>query len=321
MDAVIQAEGLSKSFEVRRTVVEAVRGVDIRVETGEVFGFLGPNGAGKTTTLRMLATLLAPSDGRATVGGYDLLREPTRVRERIGYVSQAGGVDIQATGRENLLLQARLCGLGREEARERVAEMIELLELSEVCDRKAGTYSGGQQRRLALALGLVHRPAVLFFDEPTVGLDPQSRARLWDEVRGLQGTGATVFLTTHYLDEADALCDRLAIIDGGEIVAEGTPRNLKRGISGDAISIVLDDNNGNAKRAKEILDSSLEIREIQEDGAMLRVYVESGEEVLPDLIRKLEGGGCRVRNVSLSRPSLDDVFLQQTGRSLRESSN
>ena len=319
--AVIEVEGLSKRFGSRGGVVEAVRGVDIEVETGEVFGFLGPNGAGKTTTLRMLATLLAPTGGRATVGGYDLLREPSRVRGRIGYVGQAGGVDVQATGRENLHLQARLCGLGSEEARNRVSEMVELLELSQICDRKAGTYSGGQQRRLALALGLVHRPAVLFFDEPTVGLDPQSRARLWVEVRRLRETGATVFLTTHYLDEADALCDRLAIIDEGKIVAEGTPGDLKRRISGDAISVTLDSHDGDVKQAKRILGSSSLIDEVQEGGAMLRVYADNGEEVLPGLIRELEGSGCRVRSISLSRPSLDDVFLQQTGRSLRESSS
>lgn len=319
--AVIEAEGLSKSFEVRRAVVEAVRGVDLRVEAGEIFGFLGPNGAGKTTTLRMLATLLEPSGGRAMVAGYDLLREPARVRGRIGYVSQAGGVDVQATGRENLLLQARLCGLGRGAARARVAEMVELLELPEICDRKAGTYSEGQQQRLALALGLVHRPALLFFDEPTVGLDPQSRARLWDEVRGLREAGTTVFLTTHYLDEADALCDRLAIIDEGEIVAEGAPRELKRRISGDVISVTLDEQNGGVGRARKLLDSGSSNYEMQQDGGTLRVYVDSGEEALPDLMRRLDGGGCRVQSIALSRPSLDDVFLQQTGRSLRESSN
>lgn len=318
---MIEAVGLSKSFEVRRATIEAVRGVDIGVEAGEIFGLLGPNGAGKTTTLRMLATLLTPSGGRAMVAGYDLLREPSRVRGRIGYVSQAGGVDIQATGRENLLLQARLCGLGGEEARSRVAEMGELLELSEIYDRKASIYSGGQQRRLALALGLVHQPALLFFDEPTVGLDPQSRARLWDEVRGLRETGTTVFLTTHYLDEADALCDRLAIVDEGEIVAEGTSRELKRRISGDVISVTLEEQNGSLVRAKELLNSSPLPYEMQEDGDTLRVYVESGEEALPHLMRTLDGGGCEVQTIALSRPSLDDVFLQQTGRSLRESPN
>lgn len=320
MRAVIQAEGLSKSFETRRGAVEAVRGVDIGVEAGEVFGFLGPNGAGKTTTLRMLATLLAPSDGRAMVAGYDLLREPSRVRERIGYVSQAGGVDVQATGRENLLLQARLCGLGRGEAQERVSEMIERFELSGIVGRKAGTYSGGQKRRLALAIGLVSQPALLFFDEPTVGLDPQSRARLWDEVRGLRDTGAAVFLTTHYLDEADALCDRLAIIDGGEIVAEGTPQELKRRISGDVVSMTFEQG-GELDRAKELLDSGLPIREVQEDVDSLRVYVENGEKTLPGVLRVLDGGGCKVQTISMARPSLDDVFLQQTGRSLRETAN
>lgn len=321
MGAVIEVEGLSKSFKVRGTVVEAVRGVDIRVEGGEVFGFLGPNGAGKTTTLRMLATLLKPSGGQAKVAGYDLLREPGRVRERIGYVSQAGGVEVQVTGLENLLFQARLCGLGRKEARERVSEMVERFELSGIAGRKAATYSGGQRQRLALAIGMVNRPELLFFDEPTVGLDPQSRARLWDEVRGLRDTGATVFLTTHYLDEADALCDRLSIIDEGRIVAEGTPGELKRRISGDVISVTFDGQNGEPNRAKELLVSGSLVREVQEDGDTLRIYVENGEQSLPDVLRMLDGSGCKVQTIALARPSLDDVFLQQTGRSLRESTN
>ena len=321
MNAVIQARGLSKSFKVRRNVVEAVRGVDIEVEEGEIFGFLGPNGAGKTTTLRMLATLLQPSGGEATVAGCDLLQDTSGVRGRIGYVSQAGGVDVTATGRENLMLQARLCGLSKDEARERVPEMIERLELSGIADRKASTYSGGQLRRVGLALGMVHDPAVLFFDEPTVGLDPQSRARLWDEVRRMREDRTTVFLTTHYLDEADTLCDRLAIIDEGRIVAEGTPQDLKRRISGDVISIRLNEQNGDLDRARDQMNSEPFVREIQEDGEALRVYVESGEEALPSLLRTLDGGGCMVQTISLTRPSLDDVFLQQTGRSLRESSN
>ena len=321
MYPVINAEGLSKSFEVRGDVVEAVRGVNLEVKAGDIFGFLGPNGAGKTTTLRMLSTLLRPGGGRAKVVGYDLLREPGRVRERIGYVSQAGGVDVQATGLENLLFQARLCGLGRKKARERVSEMVERFELSGLAGRKAATYSGGQKQRLALAIELVNRPELLFFDEPTVGLDPQSRARLWDEIRGLRDTGATVFLTTHYLDEADALCDRLSIIDEGRIVTEGTPEELKQRISGDVVSITFDVQNGGPGRARELLDSGPTVREVQEDDDTLRVYVENGEQSLPDVLRMLDGAGCKVQTIALTRPSLDDVFLRQTGRSLREPAN
>jgi ABC-2 type transport system ATP-binding protein len=316
--AAIEARALSKSFGTRRGTVEAVRGVDLRVEEGEVFGFLGPNGAGKTTTLRMLATLLPPSGGEATVAGRDLLREPARVRERIGYVSQAGGAEASATGRENLVLQARLYGLSKTEALGRAGELAGALELSSFLDRAVRTYSGGQRRRLDLALGMVHRPAVLFLDEPTTGLDPQSRARLWEEVRRLREGGTTVFVTTHYMDEADALCDRVAIIDGGRVAAEGTPAELKRGISGDVVDLSLDERDGAPDRAREVLAGQPFVRELEGEGEGLRLYVDRGEEALPAVLRLLDGAGLGVRGISLSRPTLDDVFLKQTGRSLRE---
>jgi ABC-2 type transport system ATP-binding protein len=315
---IIETEDLRKTFKSRGGAVEAVKGVDLRVEAGEVFGFLGPNGAGKTTTLRMLTTLLPPSGGRATVAGHDLLREPQRVRERIGYVSQAGGTERLATGRENLVLQARLYGLDRATARARADELIAALDLAAFADRRAGSYSGGQRRRLDLALGLVHRPPLVFLDEPTTGLDPQSRARLWDEVRRLRAEGTTLFLTTHYLDEADALCDRLAIIDDGRIVAEGTPDSLKRQVAGDVVTLGLDSQNGALHRADDLLRAMPFVRESQQDDGALRLYVDRGEEALPAILRALDGAGLPLRAIALARPSLDDVFLRQTGRSLRE---
>lgn len=315
---MLTTEGLRKAFKTRRGSVEAVRGVELAVDSGEVFGFLGPNGAGKTTTVRMLATLLPPSGGRATIAGHDLLREPQRVRERIGYVGQAGDVDPSATGRQNLLLQARLCRLSRTQAHSRSGELLAALELDAVADRAASTYSGGQRRRLALALGLVHQPDVLFLDEPTVGLDPEGRGRLWREIRALRTSGTAVFLTTHYLEEADALCDRLAIIDGGRIVAEGTPDALKRQIAGDVVTVQLRDHGPNLARATELLGREPLVREVQAEDEALRVYVEHGEQALPVLLRLLDGAGCSVEAITLARPTLDDVFLRQTGRSLRE---
>jgi ABC-2 type transport system ATP-binding protein len=318
---MVKTVGLRKSFKTRKSIVEAVKGIDMAVEDGEVFGFLGPNGAGKTTTLRMLTTLLPPSGGEAWVAGHDLRREQARVRERIGYVSQAGGVDETATARENLVLQAQLYGRSTAEARRRAAELIEALELEGIADRVARTYSGGQRRRLDLALGLVHQPPLLFLDEPTTGLDPQSRARLWDEVRRLRATGTTVFLTTHYLDEADALCDRLAIIDGGRIVAEGTPDELKRQVAGDVVTIGLQSPDGLVARAEDLLKTQQFVREVEPSPDGLRLYVERGEEALPVILRLLDNAGLHLRALSLARPSLDDVFLRQTGRSLREAAD
>jgi ABC-2 type transport system ATP-binding protein len=238
---IIEASGLRKRFVKGRGAVEAVRGVDLAVAEGEIFGLLGPNGAGKTTLVRMLATLLRPSGGRAVVCGHDVEREPAQVRRQVGYVGQAGGVDGDASVRDNLLLQARLCGLGAREAARRTSELLGLLELERVEARTAGDLSGGQRRRLALALGLVHRPRLLFLDEPTTGLDPQGRARLWEEVGALRAGGTTVLLTTHYLKEADMLGDRLAIVDHGRLVADGSPQQLKQEAAGDLANPTLDD--------------------------------------------------------------------------------
>ncbi|MGV9251330.1 ABC transporter ATP-binding protein [Streptomyces sp. NPDC003697] len=228
MTAVISAAGLARTFQTKRGPVEAVRGIDLTVREGEILGFLGPNGAGKTTTLRMLTTLLAPTGGTATVAGRDLATDPVGVRQACGYVAQSGGVDPQISLREELVTQGRLYRLTKEQAAWRAEELAHDLDLNELLDRKAGTLSGGQRRRLDIAMGLTHRPKILFLDEPTTGLDPGSRADLWDLIRRLRDEhGTTVFLTTHYLDEADALADRLVIVDRGVVVAEGTPSALK----------------------------------------------------------------------------------------------
>ena len=240
---------------------------------------------------------------------------------QIGYVSQTGGSDRDATARENLELQARLYGFTRHDAHTRAAELLSSLELESMADRPAQSYSGGQRRRLDLALGLVHRPALLFLDEPTSGLDPQSRAWLWDELRRLRGEGITIFMTTHYLNEADVLADRLAIIDHGQIVAEGTPTDLKRQIAGDVVKLELDTPSDQSVRATALLENQHFVRELQADQNRLLLYVDQGEKDLPDILRLLDGSGVRILSLEISRPTLDDVFLKKTGRSLRESAN
>ncbi|WP_184786342.1 ATP-binding cassette domain-containing protein [Phytomonospora endophytica] len=319
---MIETKGLRKTFRARKGNVEAVRGVDLSVKEGEIFGFLGPNGAGKTTTLRMLSTLLEPTGGSARVAGADLLKEPAQVRRQIGYVGQSGGTWGEVTAREELVMQGRLYEMGKTAARERAVEVIEAFELSEFADRKVKTYSGGQRRRLDVALGTVHQPSLLFLDEPTTGLDPQARAHMWDEIKKLRERGTAVFITTHYLDEADALCDRLAIIDHGEIVTEGTPIELKRQIAGD---IVLVGVNGAAAKAVALLEPAEYVREVQTDEpdptgvTLLRLYVENGSAAVPEILRALDRAEVTISSMELHRPSLDDVFLRQTGRSLRES--
>ena len=312
---MIETRGLRRTFKSRRSEVEAVAGVDLNVEKGEIFGFLGPNGAGKTTTLRILSTLMQPTSGEARVAGVDLLKEPGKVRERIGYVSQAGSSAPEVTGRDELVIQGRVYGMNKSDARARAQELLESLELTDCGDRQTKTYSGGQKRRLDIGIGLAHHPQLLFLDEPTTGLDPQSRARMWDEVRRLRDGGTTVFLTTHYLEEADALCDRLAIIDHGRIVIEGTPDALKRQVAGDVITIGVD---GARDAALELLRGQKFVREAGIEAEALRIYVDSGESAMPLVLRLLDRAGIPLTTLSLSRPSLDDVFLRQTGRSLRE---
>jgi ABC-2 type transport system ATP-binding protein len=317
--AAIEMEGLRRSFTVAGKRVEAVAGLDLSVRAGEIFGFLGPNGAGKTTTLRMLTTLLAPDSGSARVAGIDVARQPAAVRRRIGYVSQLGGADRPATGRENLLLQGELYGMSGDAARARADELIELFELGPFVDRQTLTYSGGQRRRLEVGLGIMHRPEILFLDEPTTGLDPQNRANLWAQLRGLRAAGTTIFLTTHYLEEADALSDRLAIIDGGRIVAEGTPGELKQRLAGE--TVVLTPKKTGAEQLETLLAALGRepfVRDARADGDTLRLAVRDGTRSLPQIFDLLRERDVSLETVSLSAPSLDDVFLQQTGRSLRD---
>jgi ABC-2 type transport system ATP-binding protein len=317
---MIETRGLRKSFTSRqgreKKVVEAVRGVDLDVAEGEIFGFLGPNGAGKTTTLRMLATLIEPDGGSATIAGADLRREPGEVRRRIGYVAQGGSTWEDSTAREELVLQARLYGIAKADAAQRAARVLAAFQLSEYADRKCKTYSGGQRRRVDIALGIIHEPKVVFLDEPTSGLDPQSRAHMWDEIRRLRHEGMTVFITTHYLDEADALCDRLSIMDYGEIVASGTPASLKREISGDVVRVGLPA--GVPPRAAEVLGTTDFVNKLETEDDSVRLYVDDGATAIPLVLRALDAASVPLGSIELHRPSLDDVFLTKTGRSLRE---
>ncbi|XVQ15411.1 ATP-binding cassette domain-containing protein [Spirillospora sp. CA-255316] len=314
---MIEAHGLARTFSTGGGPVEAVRGVDLAVAPGEIVGFLGPNGAGKTTTLRMLTTLLAPTAGTARVAGCDLRADPAGVRRRIGYVGQAGGTDPAVPAGEELRLQADLYGVAG--ARGRIAELCARLDLEGLQDRPSGSLSGGQRRRLDIALGLVHRPPLVFLDEPTTGLDPHSRGNLWEHIARMRDQdGTTLFLTTHYLEEADALCDRILIIDRGRIVAEGTPAELKRRVSGDAVTLEPAGGEAAAGRALEVLAGRAGVREAQAAGPVVRLRVEDGDRALMELVRALDAAGIELASVRLARPSLDDVFLTVTGRSLRD---
>ena len=300
--------------------VEALRGVSFAVAPGEVFGLLGPNGAGKSTTVRILATLSAPTAGAATVAGLDVTRQAREVRRRIGYVAQASGVDPTASGRENLTLQARLYRLPAAGLRARVDELLELFQLAAAADRPAQTYSGGMKRRLDIAMGLVHRPEVLFLDEPTTGLDPESRAVMWREVERLAAGGLTILLTTHYLEEADQLAARLAIVDRGRVVAEGTPAELKATLRGDLLSVEL----AHAEQAAAgagVLSRLPEISAVIADGPRLYAQIAAaadGARALPGALAALEREGLAVARVALSHPSLDDVYLNATGHAYHE---
>jgi ABC-2 type transport system ATP-binding protein len=307
----IEARDLSRTF---KGGIEAVREVDLNIGAGEVFGFLGPNGAGKSTTVRMLCTLLPPTGGSATVAGHDVVSDGDAVRSSIGVALQEIGLDPVQTGRELLELQCGLYGITGGAGRARVAELLDLVGLTEAADRRTKTYSGGMKRRLDLASALVHRPRVLFLDEPTTGLDPASRLTVWEEVRRINADGTTIFLTTQYLEEADELCERLAIIDHGELVVQGTPESLKAEIGKDVVTVEL--HGADAERTREVIGELPGLDRVIVEQSELALFVEDGASSIAEIVRRLDAAGVEVGAISVSRPSLDDVFLEATGRRL-----
>jgi len=292
--------------------VKAVDGIDITVKTGEIFGFLGPNGAGKSTAVRMLTTLLRPTSGTATVAGFDVAKHPDEVRRRIGVALQDAAIDPLMTGTELLRLQAVLYGIPQTQMKNRASELLERVGLTAAADRRVGTYSGGMRRRLDLALALIHQPTVLFLDEPTTGLDPMSRMSLWEEVRRLNNEGTTVMLTTQYLEEADQLADRIAIIDAGKIVREGKPQDLKAGVGFPTLLITVPADQ--SARAKAVLATFGDMRPTAEGS--LGVGLRGGANVVTDVVRKLDEASVRVQHLEINEPSLDDVFAEATGHRL-----
>jgi ABC-2 type transport system ATP-binding protein len=310
MEYAIEADGLVKSYPKG---VTALDGLSFAVAPGSVFALLGPNGAGKSTAVKILTTLTTADAGRATVAGIDVAANPDRVRRTIGVVAQGSGVDVQATGRENLRLQGQIHGLRGAALEQRAQELLERFGLADAADRVARGYSGGMQRRMDIAMALVHDPEVLFLDEPTTGLDPEVRADMWSEIGELAAErGKTVLLTTHYLEEADQLAGRVAIVDRGKVVAEGTPEALKRELRGDAIHVDLDrEYNGRVTGALAGLGT---VRDVTVDGRTLRARADDGGRAVPLVLQALENHGVSVASVRVARPSLDDVYLKYTGR-------
>jgi ABC-2 type transport system ATP-binding protein len=312
-DLAVEAHDLVRTFGA----TQAVRGVDLAVQRGEIYGFLGPNGAGKTTVVRILCTLLRPTGGHVRVAGIDVVADPAGVRMRIGAALQEASLDLVQTGRELLSLQARLFGLPSDVARRRIAELVDLVDLGEALDRRVKTYSGGMRRRLDLALALVHEPEVLFLDEPTTGLDPGSRRQVWTEVRRLNDElGVTIFLTTQYLEEADALAGRVGIIAEGRIVAEGTPADLKRSVGRDVVIVRLE---GHPEGAEAVLRDLSDVEHMERAGHEVRLAVSDGPAAIPTIAAALANvDGVTIREMALRRPSLDDVFFTVTGQRLSE---
>ncbi len=311
---IIKVDGLTKIYNGE---VVAVDNISFEVYEGEIFGFLGPNGAGKTTTINMLNTLIKPTKGYAEIAGYKLGRDNDKIRKIIGLVPQELTADDELTGMENIMLQASLYGVNKKTAKERAEELLGMVELSDAAHRLVKTYSGGMRRRLELVMGLIHRPKILFLDEPTLGLDVQTRAKIWEYIKMLRDEfGVTIFMTTHYMEEADKLCDRIGIIDKGKIIALGTPTELKNILKGDIIVIEIDnvDNFNEEILTKEISNIS-EIRRI--DGK-ISITTEKGENTLPRIINHLTKYGIKVLSVELLKPSLEQVFLYLTGRKIRE---
>ncbi|WP_331714378.1 ABC transporter ATP-binding protein [Auraticoccus cholistanensis] len=315
---MIHTESLSRTFVTGRQSVEAVRGIDLDVGEGELVAFLGPNGAGKSTTLRMLTSLLRPSSGRAVVVGVDVAADPAGVRRRIGYIGQKDGAGHSYRVGDELVMQGRFFGLGRTEAARRAAALLGSLDLAGMEDRKVSSLSGGQRRRLDIALGLINEPPLLFLDEPSTGMDPQNRANLWEHILRLrEQRGTTIVLTTHYLEEADTMAERVVVIDHGRIIADDTAENLKAGQAGDRVRLTVPA--ADAERATARLAPSGEVARRDRDGEVeLAVRVAHGEQTLPRLVLALHADGVEVRGAAVHRPTLDDVFLSLTGRSLRE---
>ncbi len=308
MDAIV-VEDLRKHYGD----VQALNGVSFKVAEGEVFGLLGPNGAGKTTTVKVLSTLTKPDSGRAEVVMQDVVKDPNGVRRSIGYVPQTSGVDRDATGRENLTLQGRIQRMSGAQLKARVDELLELVGIEDAANRVVRGYSGGMKRRLDVALGLVHRPRVVFLDEPTTGLDPEARVTMWEELgRIAEREALTILLTTHYLEEADHLANRLAIVSRGQVVVEGTPNDLKQSLEGDSVTVELAD--GNTPEARRIIEGLAGVREVRAEGRQLRSRVESGARAIPQILSALDRSGIAVEAVDSHRPSLDDVYLHYTGR-------
>ena len=309
--------------EVYADGTRAVDGVSFRVKRGEFFGFLGPNGAGKSTTIKVLTTLLRKTSGQVSIGGYDLDKDPVAIRKLIGVQSQETSIDPELTGRENMILQGNLQQMHGRELKERVNQLLEVVGLKDAADKRAGRYSGGMKKRLDLAATLVHEPTILFLDEPTTGLDPQSRAVVWDYLENLnKKDGITIFLTTQYLEEADRLCQRLCIVDAGKIVAEGSPSSLKKEIGADAISISMQDSQGRSNEnlraaAREIVSQLPAVVNIVDSGDGLTIYAKEGGFFIPELVRAFDRTDIKLVSINLSTPTLDDVFLTHTGKRIR----
>ena len=310
----IETKSLTKSFGD----VTAVDDVSFAVETGEIFGFLGPNGAGKSTTMMILTTLLKPTSGQALIAGNNVMTDPKKVRENIGYVQQETTVDEYLTGRENLILQAKLNHIPKNEIDSRIDDVLNLIELSDKQNESVVTYSGGMRKRLDIAGGLLHRPKVLFLDEPTVGLDIQTRRKIWEYIKKIhEEFEMTIFLSTHYMEEADQLCDRIGIIDGGKIQVIDSPENMKNAMGNEVISVVIEENNSRDSFLTE-LKKIESVNKINEDGSKLTLFVSNGTEVIPKIFSISSDIGIKITSISLTQPTLDDVFISYTGHEIRD---
>jgi len=310
----IETKSLTKSFGD----VIAVNDISFSVKKGEIFGFLGPNGAGKSTTIMILTTLLKTTSGQALISGFDVMTNAKQVRENIGYVQQEITVDEYLTGRENLLLQAKLNHIPKDEIEKRIDEVLELIELSEKQDKSVGTYSGGMRKRLDIAGGLLHRPKVLFLDEPTVGLDIQTRRKIWKYIKKIHDEyDMTIFLTTHYMEEADQLCDRIGIIDGGKIQVIDSPKNMKKAMGNEVISIILEEGENHDHFLSELKKIEF-VKKINEDGSKLTLFASNGTEVIPKIFQISSELKIKITSISLTEPTLDDVFISYTGHEIRD---